>query len=88
MKKIEKVIWKVVPLAVFWSTWKHRNDCIFNGSQPNLRDLCELVKARIAMWVKSSPTKMVFSINDIVFNLSQVQYCIRSGSCDLPLGYG
>lgn len=80
MKKLEKVIWKVVPLAVLWSTWKHRNDCVFNGSQPNLEDLCEVVKVRIALWVKSSPAKVEFSINDVVFNLHQVHYCLRQGS--------
>ncbi|XP_028113211.1 uncharacterized protein LOC114311295 [Camellia sinensis] len=71
MKKLEKKIWKVLPLAILWSTWKHRNDCIFNGSQPNLEDLCEIVKVRVAMWLKASPTQVEFSINDLVFNLSQ-----------------
>lgn len=74
MKKVEKLLWRGVPLAVFWSTWKHRNDCVFNGSQPNLEDLCELVKARIALWVKSFLAKVEFSVNDVVFNLQQVQY--------------
>lgn len=69
MKKTEKLLWKVVPLAVLWSTWKHKNDCVFNGCQPNFEELCEVVKARIALCAKSSPAKMEFSVNDVVFNL-------------------
>lgn len=68
MEKTEKLLWKVMPLAVLWSTWKHRNDCIFNGSQPNFEELSEVVKAKIALWAKSSSAKMQFSINDVVFN--------------------
>ncbi|XP_028102995.1 uncharacterized protein LOC114302203 [Camellia sinensis] len=79
MKKLEKKIWKVLLLAILWSTWKHRNDCIFNGSQPNLEDLCEIVKVRVAMWLKASPTQVELSINDLVFNLPQVKFCIRNG---------
>ncbi|KAL7244236.1 hypothetical protein ACSBR1_016466 [Camellia fascicularis] len=66
MKKIEKMLWKVVPLAVLWSTWKHRTDCVVNGSQPNFEELCEVVKARIALWAKSSPANLEFSVTDIL----------------------
>ncbi|GMP35715.1 hypothetical protein CsSME_00008056 [Camellia sinensis var. sinensis] len=77
MKKLEKKIWMV--LAILWSTWKHRNDCIFNGSQPNLEDLCKIVKVRVAMWLKASPIQVEYSINDLVFNIQQVKHCIRIG---------
>ncbi|CAL5382290.1 unnamed protein product [Camellia sinensis] len=54
MQKLEKKIWMVIPLATLWSTWKHRNDCVFSGSRPNLEALCELVKVRVALWFKAS----------------------------------
>ncbi|XP_028087859.1 uncharacterized protein LOC114288538 [Camellia sinensis] len=90
MKKLEKKIWKVLPLAILWSTWKHRNDCIFNGSQPNLEDLCEIVNVRVAMWLKASPTQVELSINDLVFNLPQAaelapnKNCVSCCCCNIP----
>lgn len=74
IQKMEKKIWMVIPLATLWSTRKHRN-----VSQPNLEALCELVKVRVAMWFKASKLSVDFSINDLVFNLPQVKYCIRNG---------
>lgn len=50
IKKKVKEIWKTIPLAVMWSMWKIRNECLFNEAQPNLTDLDELVKVRVAMW--------------------------------------
>ncbi|CAL5330043.1 unnamed protein product [Camellia sinensis] len=79
MKKLEKKIWAVIPLAILWSIWKHRNDCVFSDIQPNWEELCDIVKVRVAMWIKASPMDAVFSVNDLVFNLQQVQYCIRNG---------
>lgn len=76
---MEKKIWMVIPLATLWSTWKHRNDCVFNVSQPNLEALCELVKVRVAIWFKASKLQVNFSINNLVFNLPQVKYCIKNG---------
>lgn len=46
-------MWKAIPLAVFWSVWKHRNDVIFNMVQPNMEELCDLIKVRVAMWMKA-----------------------------------
>ena len=45
-------IWKVIPLAVIWSLWKLRNECIFKSVSPTLVDLCELIKIRVALWLK------------------------------------
>jgi len=79
MQRLEKKIWMAIPLATLWSTWKHRNECVFGASQPNLEALCDLVKVRVAMWFKASKIQVDFSINDLVFNLPQVRYCIKNG---------
>ncbi|XP_028115045.1 uncharacterized protein LOC114312955 [Camellia sinensis] len=79
MQRLEKKIWMAIPLATLWSTWKHRNECVFDGFQPNLEALCDLVKVRVAMWFKASKIQVDFSINDLVFNLPQVKYYIKNG---------
>lgn len=47
-----KEIWKVVPLALMWSVWKLRNECLFKEAKPYFVELIELVKVRVAMWAK------------------------------------
>ncbi|THG07331.1 hypothetical protein TEA_012769 [Camellia sinensis var. sinensis] len=39
LKVKEKWIWKVIPLAVIWSLWKLRNECIFKSASPQSVDL-------------------------------------------------
>lgn len=62
LKKKEKKIWRVIPLAVMWSVWKCRNECVFRKSIPNLEELCELIKYRIAFWLKPAFSEFNFSV--------------------------
>ncbi|XP_028102574.1 uncharacterized protein LOC114301812 [Camellia sinensis] len=48
LKKKELPIWKAIPLAVFWSIWKQRNESIFKGLQVNFEGLCDSIKAAVA----------------------------------------
>ncbi|CAL5432896.1 unnamed protein product [Camellia sinensis] len=73
---MEQKIWNVIPLAIFWSIWNLRNECVFNGRQPVLDELCEAVKVRIALWVKYSSSALAYSVNNLVHNLQQVRICI------------
>ncbi|KAL7189991.1 hypothetical protein ACSBR1_039601 [Camellia fascicularis] len=59
--KKEKVIWKVMPLAVLWSIWRKRNEMVFNGTQVVLERLCELIKIRIALWFGASNLSFCYS---------------------------
>jgi len=31
-------VWKLIPLAILWSTWKDRNDQIFDGKARTIDD--------------------------------------------------
>lgn len=75
-KKTMLKVWRLVPVAMLWSVWRLRNDCIFNGCQYILDELCERVKVRVGMWVKSNLNGVPYSVHDIVENLNQVRLCL------------
>lgn len=75
-RKTELEIWKVVPLAMLWSVWRLRNNCLFKEGHVDLEGLGELVKVRIALWVKSNMKGVKYSVHDIVANLKQVKSCV------------
>ena len=66
----------MIPLAVMWSLWKLRNECMFNESQPTLNDLAYLVKIRVAMWAVFSLKEFNYSVHDVLYNLKQVYNCV------------
>lgn len=39
-------------------------------------ELCEIVKVRVGMWVKSNQNAVPYSVHDIVENLTQVRLCL------------
>ena len=72
-RKLGKVIWNLIPLAVVWSIWLLRNDYKFNDGRPNWESLCERVKCRIAFWAKLKDCGNFASVDDILFRLGSVQ---------------
>ena len=37
-------------LLIPWMTWKHRNDCVFNGATPSTNSLIAQIKDEAKLW--------------------------------------
>ena len=73
LKRLEKKIWKAIPLVVLWSLWKHRNECVFSLSQPNSFGLYDLIKTRTVLWLKATSKDFPLSVDDYLFKWNQIR---------------
>ncbi|KAL4346749.1 hypothetical protein GQ457_17G015740 [Hibiscus cannabinus] len=52
-KLAEDRMWRLLPYAIIWSLWLHRNDIIFQGKTIDVAQLFFSVKTRAAWWWKA-----------------------------------
>ena len=72
LRKIQSIIWEAIPATVFWKIWKLRNDCFFNNCMPRWEAQLELIKVKIAQWVKMNFRNDGYSIHDFVHNVDHI----------------
>ncbi|GMJ10130.1 hypothetical protein like AT4G29090 [Hibiscus trionum] len=80
----DKSVWFLIPSAVLWSLWLHRNEVVFRKIKPDVNSLFFVVKTRIATWYCARFPSFQVSMNDIVNNLRYAdgRFCSTSKGAD------
>ncbi|KAI8543636.1 hypothetical protein RHMOL_Rhmol08G0234000 [Rhododendron molle] len=63
-RKLEKCIWEVCFFATLWSIWIARNGVIFNNGSALAWEVMDLIKTRVAMWMKAKFDIKVYTVKD------------------------
>lgn len=72
-KKFEKSCWIACFFAVMWSIWTGRNELVFNN-KPWDEMLCmDLVKTRMAIWIKAKYNIKEYSVEDFKRSLEGIR---------------
>lgn len=50
--------------ATLWSLWLVRNDYVFNNASTQVWEVGDLVKTRVAMWIKVKFNIKVYTVED------------------------
>ncbi|KAG5524988.1 hypothetical protein RHGRI_031613 [Rhododendron griersonianum] len=73
LKPKQRVIWDVIPLAVMWAIWNNkRNPYVFENSNPDWVEILELIKIRVALWVKANGGAENYTVDNFVFRLRSI----------------
>lgn len=63
-----KVLWRIIPGAILWSTWKERNDRVFRRSLSPMEDILVLVEMQIIKWISSRSDFDNIRVNGVLQN--------------------
>lgn len=50
----------------------------FKAATPQLEDLCDLIKIRVALWLNHRLKDFHFSVHDFLNNLRHIRFCLGS----------
>lgn len=59
------LIWNCIPLATIWTIWNTRNAYVFDNANPDWVEILELIKTRVAPWVKTRGENEQYTVNEI-----------------------
>ncbi|KAI8531880.1 hypothetical protein RHMOL_Rhmol11G0170300 [Rhododendron molle] len=63
-KNLEKHLREATFYATLWSLWLVRNDYVFKNATTCMREVGELVKTRVAMWMKSKFEITLYTVEE------------------------
>ncbi|XP_058215313.1 uncharacterized protein LOC131326521 [Rhododendron vialii] len=63
-RNLEKSIWEVCFFAILWSIWIVRNGYVFNNISTQAWEVVDLIKTRVAMWIKAKFDIKVYIVKD------------------------
>ncbi|KAK9024607.1 hypothetical protein V6N11_004765 [Hibiscus sabdariffa] len=66
----EDRMWRLLPFAIIWSLWLHKNDIIFQGKTVDVVQLLFSVKTRAAWWWKALSADSIIYIDSLIRNPS------------------
>ncbi|KAF5179955.1 hypothetical protein FRX31_030458 [Thalictrum thalictroides] len=62
------MIWKLVPYSVVWTTWRVRNEAIFEGKKYSVEKTVLAVKALIWYWTLGKADRRGKRFSDLIHN--------------------
>lgn len=72
-RNLEKHMWEATFFATLWSLWLVRNSYVFNNATTSSGEVGDLIKTRVAMWVKAKFDLKVYSVEDFRIFLDGVR---------------
>ncbi|KAG5565612.1 hypothetical protein RHGRI_001501 [Rhododendron griersonianum] len=63
-KNLEKKCWESILFAGLWSIWIARNEVIFNNKHLDVAEVVDLIKTRVAFWIKAKFNITDYTVED------------------------
>lgn len=72
-RNLEKHIWEATLYATLWTLWLTRNDRVFNNKVRSSEEVGDVIKTKVAMWMKVKFDIKVYSVDDFKNFLSGIR---------------
>ncbi|GMI85901.1 hypothetical protein like AT5G42905 [Hibiscus trionum] len=64
--KEAKTSWSIIPFALIWTVWLHRNEIVFQSKSVDSKQLIGLIKLRMAFWINGKFGKLGIPMDVII----------------------